>query len=92
VAKFHWPVGDLKESTWENIKWICLVLFVVATFVFILFLTRWDITSSQHVWCQVIDTLNKAPAPKGNPAQNPARGYDQQLVAEFKQLKESLGC
>jgi hypothetical protein len=92
VPKFHWPIGDLKENTWENIKWICLVLFVIMTFVFILFLTRWDVSSSQHVWCQVIDTISKAPAPTGNPANNPSRAYEQQLAKEFITLKGSLGC
>lgn len=83
---------DLSEPTWERIKWICLILFVIATFLFILFLTRWDITSSQHVWCQVINTLNHAPAPKGNPVTNPSRAYDQRLAREFLALKGSLGC
>jgi hypothetical protein len=87
-----WPVGDLEESTWEQIKWICLILFIIGTFVFIVFLTRWDVSSSQHVWCQVIDTLNKAPAPPGNPKTNPSRAYDQALVVEFANLKRSLGC
>ena len=92
MRKIRWPIGDLKESTWEQIKWASLVLFVISTFVFILFLTRWDVTSSQHVWCQVIDTLNKAPAPAGNPASNPSRAYEQQLAQEFVNLKRSLGC
>jgi len=92
VPKFHWPIGDLRESTWENIKWVCLILFVVMTFVFVLFLTRWDVSSSQHVWCQVIDTISKAPAPKGNPVNNPSRAYEQQLAQEFITLKGSLGC
>lgn len=83
---------DLTEPTWEKIKWISLILFVIATFVFILFLTRWDVTSSQHVWCQVIDTLNKAPAPKGAAATNPSRAYEQQLAQEFITLKRQLGC
>jgi hypothetical protein len=85
-------VRDLTEPTWEKIKWICLILFIIATFVFILFLTRWDVSSSQHVWCQVIDTLNKAPAPAGNPANNPSRAYEQELAREFIILKGSLGC
>lgn len=83
---------DMKESTWETVKWVSLILFVIATFAFILFLTNWDIHSSQHIWCQVIDTLNKAPAPKGNPSTNPSRAYDQLLAREFLQLKGSLGC
>jgi hypothetical protein len=92
VAKYRWPIGDLKESTWENIKWICLILFIIATFVFIIFLTRWDVSSSQHVWCQVLNTISKAPPPKGNPATNPARGYDQTLAKEFMDLRENFGC
>ena len=83
---------DLKESTWEKIKWICLILFIIITFIFIIFLTRWDVSSSQHVWCQVITTFSKAPAPKGNPANNPSRAYDQQLAQEFIALKGQLGC
>ena len=83
---------DLSEPTWEKIKWISLILFIIMTFVFVIFLTRWDVSSSQHVWCQVIDTLNKPPPPQGNPATNPSRAYDQQLAAEFIQLKRSLGC
>ena len=83
---------DLSEGTWEKIKWVSLVLFVVVTFVFVIFLTRWDVSSSQHAWCQVITTLNHAPPPKGNPATNPARAYDQQLAREFVELQRSLGC
>ena len=83
---------DLKENTWENIKWVSLVLFIIMTFVFIIFLTRWDVSSSQHVWCQVLETISKAPAPTGNPANNPSRAYEQQLATEFRMLKEQLGC
>lgn len=83
---------DLKENTWENIKWVSLILFIIITFVFIIFLTRWDVSSSQHVWCQVIDTLNKAPAPSGNPESNPSRAYEQELAREFLALKGQLGC
>lgn len=82
----------MSEMTWERIKWTSLVLFVVLTCVFVVFLTRWDVSSSQHVWCQVINTLNKPPAPPGNPLTNPSRAYDQQLVEEFRNLKVSLGC
>jgi hypothetical protein len=85
-------VRDLKESTWEKIKWISLILFVIITFIFIIFLTRWDVSSSQHVWCQIITTISKAPAPQGNPANNPSRAYDQQLAREFIVLKGQLGC
>jgi hypothetical protein len=85
-------VRDLRENTWENIKWVSLVLFIIMTFVFIIFLTRWDVSSSQHVWCQVLETISKAPAPTGNPANNPSRAYEQQLAAEFRMLKEQLGC
>lgn len=83
---------DLKESTWENIKWASLVLFIIMTFVFVIFLTRWDVSSSQHVWCQVLETISKAPAPRGNPSNNPSRAYEQQLATEFRMLKEQLGC
>ncbi len=83
---------DLKESTWEKIKWVSLILFIIITFIFIIFLTRWDVSSSQHVWCQVLETISKAPAPKGNPAEYPSRAYDQQLAQEFTALKGQLGC
>jgi hypothetical protein len=85
-------VRDLKENTWENIKWISLALFVIITFVFVIFLTRWDVSSSQHVWCQVIETISKAPAPAGNPSNNPSRAYEQELAREFIVLKGQLGC
>jgi hypothetical protein len=85
-------VRDFKENTWENIKWISLILFVVITFVFILFLTRWDVSSSQHVWCQVLETISKAPAPTGNPVNNPSRAYEQELAKEFIMLRGQLGC
>jgi hypothetical protein len=85
-------VRDLKENTWENIKWISLALFVIITFVFVIFLTRWDVSSSQHVWCQVIETISKAPAPTGNPGSNPSRAYEQELAHEFIVLKGQLGC
>jgi hypothetical protein len=85
-------VRDLKENTWENIKWVSLALFVIITFVFVIFLTRWDVSSSQHVWCQVIETVSKAPAPVGNPSNNPSRAYEQELAREFIVLKGQLGC
>jgi hypothetical protein len=85
-------VRDLKENTWENIKWISLILFIIITFVFVIFLTRWDVSSSQHVWCQVIETISKAPAPTGNPSNNPSRAYEQELAREFIVLKGQLGC
>lgn len=83
---------DLSENGWERVKWISLILFIIATFAFVVFLTRWDVTSSQHVWCQVIDTLNKAPAPAGAAATNPSRAYEQELAREFFILKGQLGC
>lgn len=83
---------DLSESGWEKVKWISLALFIVASFVFILFITRWDVTSSQHVWCQVLTTISKAPAPSGNPVNNPSRAYEQELAREFIALKGQLGC
>jgi hypothetical protein len=85
-------VRDLSERSWENIKWVCLILFIILSFVFIIFLTRWDVSSSQHVWCQVLNTISKAPAPSGNPANNPSRAYEQELAKEFIMLKEQLGC
>jgi hypothetical protein len=85
-------VRDLSEATWEKVKWASLVLFIIVTFVFVIFLTRWDVNSSQHVWCQVIETISKAPAPKGTPVNAPARAYDQELAKEFIILKEQLGC
>jgi hypothetical protein len=85
-------VRDLHEQTWERIKWISLILFVVSTFVFILFLTRWDVSSSQHAWCQVLDTITKAPAPAGNPSANPSRAYEQELAKQFIELRGQLGC
>lgn len=83
---------DLKENTWENIKWVSLILFIIVSFVFIIFLTRWDVSSSQHVWCQVLETISKAPAPSGNPVNNPSRAYEQELAREFIMLKEQFGC
>ena len=82
----------MSELTWERIKWGSLIAFVVLTCVFVVFLTRWDVSSSQHVWCQVIETLNKAPAPAGNAASNPSRAYEQHLAAEFVILQRQLGC
>jgi hypothetical protein len=85
-------VRDLKENTWENIKWLSLILFIVFSFVFIILLTKWDVSSSQHVWCQVLETISKAPAPAGNPVDNPSRAYEQELAREFIRLKGQLGC
>jgi hypothetical protein len=85
-------VRDLSENTWEKIKWFSLILFVILTFVFILLLTRWDVSSSQHVWCQVLETISKAPAPTGNPVNNPSRAYEQELAKEFIMLRGELGC
>jgi len=83
---------DLSEQGWERVKWVSLVLFVIITFVFILFLTRWDVSSSQHVWCQVLETISNAPAPAGSPSSNPSRAYEQELAREFIMLRERFGC
>jgi hypothetical protein len=85
-------VWDLKEQTWQKVQWISLILFIIATFLFVIFISRYEISTAQHVWCHVITTLNNPPAPKGAPATNPSRAYDQELANEFKQLKEQLGC
>ncbi len=74
----------LTEEGWERIKWACLILFVIATFFFILFITNWDIRSSQHVWCDVIDKINTAPAAQ--------HAYGQALAKDFKELQGQLGC
>ena len=83
---------DISEATWEKIKWTCLILFIIGTFVFILFITNWDIHSSQHVWCQVIDKLNSAPAPNSSAGPPAQHAYGLELARDFKILKEQLGC
>lgn len=82
----------LTENGWEWAKWAFLIVFIIITFVFVLIVTRWEVSSAQHVWCQVIRTLNEPHAPPGNPATNPSRAYDQQLALEFRQLQSQLGC
>lgn len=55
----------------------------------------WDVHASQHSWCQIVSTINKADsvAPKGgNTTTTPGRVYEVQLVKEFQALQRSLGC
>jgi hypothetical protein len=47
---------------------------------------------SQHRWCATLTLLNSAPAPAGPAKANPSRAYEQELAADFKVLKASLGC
>jgi hypothetical protein len=67
---------------------VCFLAFVGLTIWYI----TWDVAQAQHVWCHIINTLNTAPAPKGEPSTNPSRAYEQTLAQEFKQLKDQLGC
>jgi hypothetical protein len=53
--------------------------------------TTWSVSNSQHNWCNTIDLLLAAPAPKAAP-DNPSRNYDAKLATDFRVLKERLGC
>lgn len=46
----------------------------------------------ERALCQTLDRLAALKPPPGNPVQNPARGYDQQLHATLSQLAPDLGC
>lgn len=79
-----------KVMFWSVIMiFVCFIAFAGLNVGFVV----WQVTNSEHVWCQVIDTLNKPPSPAGGtPESNPARAYDQQLSHEFQVLKGNLGC
>jgi hypothetical protein len=53
--------------------------------------TTWFVNNSQHNWCNTINLLLAAPAPKAAPG-NPSRTYDAKLATDFRVLKTRLGC
>lgn len=76
------------------LPWIAVIagflLFAGLTVAYV----TWSVSRSQHDWCATINLLNKAPDPSPPAqAQNaPARAYDRQLAADFRALKDRLGC
>lgn len=71
------------------------VIAIIACFIGFAGLTiaynTWTITNSEHKWCQVIDLLSTAHAPKPAPG-NPSRIYESLLSRDFLLLKGRLGC
>lgn len=54
----------------------------------------YSISSSQHKFCDLVTTLNNAPAPSPQPgsASNPGRLFDEKIAKDIIVLKGSLGC
>lgn len=81
-----------RKWAWEYIIFaLGLILFAALNIGY----ATWDVHASQHSFCQIITTINKADsvAPKeGNSTTTPGRVYEVQLVKEFQALQRSLGC
>ena len=55
--------------------------------------TYWQVTSSQHNWCQALRTITEHPVPKPtDPNNNPSRRQAYILYQEFVNLKGDFGC
>lgn len=65
---------------------ITMILLALANAGFSVFMSA----SSQRAWCNVLNTLNSAPAPKTTDA--PSRAYAEQLAKEFRNLRAEFGC
>jgi hypothetical protein len=62
----------------------CLVVFALVTAWFV----TYQVTQSQHLWCQLLHTLT-LPQPKGSP---PLTKRGAEVVRDLNNLREGLGC
>jgi hypothetical protein len=68
---------------------IFVLLATVACYLFIYY----QVTLSQHHWCDALSTLTQNPVPKPvDAAANPSREEGYILYQEFLQLKGDFGC
>jgi hypothetical protein len=75
------------------------ILVILLCFVAFSGLTTWfvayQVSQSQHKFCELIVTLSNAPAPpqaaSGSQA-NPGRAFDEKIAQDILDLKRSLGC
>lgn len=68
---------------------MCFIAFTGITVGFVL----WQVSSSQHKWCDTISLLTAVPVPSPtDPANNPSREESYRLYQDFSSLKGRLGC
>ena len=68
---------------------VCFVAFAGLT----VGMVTYQVSASQHVFCQLMDTLTSVKPPAaGKPGANPSRAYAAKVAADLVNLKRNLGC